>query len=88
MQLTAFPWPKYYVEFNTQKLIEAEKNWDKDEKSLHKSMDNDIYSKAMENLENKIDRRLLSNEKRLFEMDIKTKVYVTKNIWQQFGSNL
>ena len=34
----------------------------------------------MENLENKIDRRLLSNEKRLFEMDIKTKVYVTKNI--------
>ena len=39
-------------------------------------MKNALYSKTMENFRNKIYVKLLS--KRLFKMDIKTKVYVTK----------
>ena len=50
----------------------------KNEKSLYKLMDNAIYGKAMENLKNKIDEQW----RRLFEMDIKSKVYISKNIWQ------
>ena len=32
----------------------------------------------MENLRNRIDVRLVSSKKRLFKMDIKTKLYITK----------
>ena len=35
-------WLKPYIEFNTQKRIEAEKNYDKVEKALYKFMNNGI----------------------------------------------
>ena len=41
-------WVKLYVEFNTQKRTEAEKNCDKDRKALHKLMNNAVYEKTME----------------------------------------
>ena len=56
-------WLKSYVELNTQKVIEAEKNRDKVEKLLYRLMDNAIYGKAKEDLKNKTDERLLSNTK-------------------------
>ena len=43
-------WLKQYVQFNTQKRIEAEKNGDKDGNVLHKLMNNTVYGKTMENL--------------------------------------
>ena len=54
---------KAYIEFNTQKRIEAEKYNDKDGKALYKLMNNAIYGKAMENLRNRIDVKLVNNEK-------------------------
>ena len=43
----------------------------------------------MENFINRIDLRLVSNEiDSLNKMDIKTKLYVKKNIWQRFSCNL
>ena len=54
---------KSYVELNTQRVIEAEKNQDKVEKLLYRLMDNAIYGKAKEDLKNKTDERLLSNTK-------------------------
>ena len=54
---------KPYIEFNTKKRIEAEKNNDKDGKTLYKLMDKDIYGKAMNKLRNMIDVKLLNNEK-------------------------
>ena len=56
-------WLKQYIEFNTQKRIEAEKNGDKDGKALCKSMNNAVYGKTMKNLRNIIDVRLRSNKK-------------------------
>ena len=41
---------------------------------------NAVCGKAMENLKNRIDVRLLSNKKYFFKVDIKTKLYVTRNI--------
>ena len=44
-------------------------------------MNNDLYRKPMENFINRIDLRLVSNEiDSLNKMDIKTKLYVKKNI--------
>ena len=54
---------KVIFELNTQKIIEAEKNRDKDEKLFYRLMDNAIYGKAKEGLKNKTDERLLSNKK-------------------------
>ena len=56
-------WLKQYVEFNTHKKIEAEKNGDKYGKALYKLMNNAIYGKTMENLINRIDVKLVDNKK-------------------------
>ena len=40
-------WLKSYIEFSTQKRIEAEKNNDKDGKTLYKLMSNAIYRKTI-----------------------------------------
>ena len=42
-------------------------------------MNNAVYDTTIENLRNRITERL-GNSKRLFEIDIKTKLYDTKDI--------
>ena len=41
-------WIKSYIEFTTQKRIDAEKNGDKDGKPLYKLMNSAVYGKSME----------------------------------------
>ena len=43
--------------------MEVEKNGEKDGKALHRLMNNAIYEKTMENLRNRIDVKLVNNEK-------------------------
>ena len=50
-------------EFNTQKKNRSRKKCDKDRKALYKLMNNVVYRKLMENLRNKINLKLVSNEK-------------------------
>ena len=45
LELNQSQWLKPYIEFNTQKRIEAEKNNDKDGKALYKLMNNAMYGK-------------------------------------------
>ena len=80
LELNQSQWLKPYIEFNTQKRIEAEKNEDKDEKGLYKLMNNAAYRKTMENLRNRIDVELVNNEKERLKDYIKNKLYVTQNI--------
>ena len=54
---------KPYIEFNTHKRIEAEKNGDRDGKALYKLMNNAIYRKTIENFRNRVNVRLVNNEK-------------------------
>ena len=56
-------WLKTYIEFNTQKRMDAEKNNHKEGKVLHKLLNNAIYGKTMEHLRNTIDVKLVNNEK-------------------------
>ena len=63
LEFNQYQWLKKYVEFNTQKRKEAEKNDDNDRKALYKLMNNAVYRKIMENLRNRIDLKLVSNKK-------------------------
>ena len=56
-------WLKWYVEFNTEKRIEAEKNGGDDGKWLYKLMNKSVYGETMENLKNRIDVKLTSKKK-------------------------
>ena len=83
MELNQSQWLKKYVEFNTQKRIEIEKNGDKVGKVLYKLMNNSMYGKTMVNLRKRIVVKLFfEQQKRLSKMDIRTKLYVTQNISQ------
>ena len=61
-----------------KKRIEAEKNGDKDGKTLYKLMNNAVYGKTIENLKIRIDVRLVSNKKDLVAIR-KSKVTLTLN---------
>ena len=56
-------WLKLYIEFNTQKRIEAEKHNDKDEKQLYKLMKNTIHRKTLKNARNRIHVKLVYNKR-------------------------
>ena len=55
-------WLKQYVDFNTQKRIEAQKNGNKDTKASYKLINNTVYGKAIKSLRSRIDIKLASNK--------------------------
>ena len=76
---------KPFVEFNTQKRIEAEKNVDKTGKASYKLIDNTLYGKTIENLKNAIDVRLVSNEKDGHQNGHQNQAICHTNIWRWFS---
>ena len=64
-----------------KKKNRSRKNGGKYGKALHKLMSNAVYGKTMENLRNRIAVKLVSNKKRLFKMDIQTKLYMSHKIF-------
>ena len=72
-------WLKPYIEFNKQKRLEREKNGDKDGKALYKLMNNAIYGKN-EKFEKPNRCNTRKQRKRLFKVNITTKLYVAQNI--------
>ena len=71
-------WLKPYIEFNKEKRMEAEKNYDKDEKA-YELMNNAIYGKTMQHFKNRINEKVVTNKTDI-KMYIKTKLYVPQNI--------
>ena len=63
LEFNQSPLLKQYVQFKTQKRIEALKNGDKNGKALYQLMSNVVYRKKMENLRNNLTVELLSKRK-------------------------
>ena len=55
-------WLKPYIDFNTQQRIEAEKGRHKDE-AMYTLMNNAIYWKTADILRNRINVKVVNNEK-------------------------
>ena len=80
IRIESIKWLKPYVEFNTQKIMEVKRmegDWNMLSKLLkiHLPQNNG-------KLDYWIDVKSASKKKILFKIDIKTKLYVTKYIWQ------
>ena len=56
---------KKYINFNTEKRSNAANSFEKD---FFKLMINSIYGKTMENLQKRVNVRLVTNEKRFFKI--------------------
>ena len=65
-------------------MIQAEKNRDKDGKAFSKLMNNAVCGKTMENWRNRIDVKLVNNEKEYLKYTSKPS-YMSHNI---FDNNL
>ena len=63
LEINQSQWIKQVVEFNTQKWIEAAKNGGKDGKALYKWMNNAVYGKAIKNIRNRINVKLVATKK-------------------------
>ena len=60
---------KQYIDFNTQKRTQAKNSF---EKGIFKLMNNSVFSKTMENLQERVDVNLVTDEKKLMKLNIKT----------------
>ena len=52
-------WMKKYIDFNTEKIINATNDF---EKYFFKLMSNSVYGKTIENLRKRINARLVNND--------------------------
>ena len=72
---------KQYVELNTQKGKEAEKNVGRDGKALYKLINNVVYEKIMENGRNRIDAKLVNNKKGYLKWTSKPS-YISRKVFE------
>ena len=62
LEFNQLKWSKQYIDFNTKKKTNAKNAFEKD---FFKLMNNSVYGKTMENLHNRVDVRLITDEKKL-----------------------
>ena len=76
LKLKQSDWMKNYIDFNTEKRMNAANNFQKD---FLKLMINSVCGKTMENLPKRINVRLVSNEKDFFKYTSRPK-YISHKI--------
>ena len=73
------PWLKQYIDFNTEKRMHAKNSFEKD---FFKLMNNSVFGKTMENLRERVDVGLVTNEKKLGKLTSKP-TFVSSKIFNE-----
>ena len=72
-------WLKQYIDFDTEKQKHAKNSFEKD---FFKLMNNSVFGKTMENLQKRVDVRLVTYEKKLDKLTSKP-TYVSSKIFDE-----
>ena len=73
------PWLKQYIDFNTQKRMNAKNSFEKD---FFKLMNNSVFGKTMENIRKRVDVRLVTDQKKLSKL-VSKPTYVNSKIFNE-----
>ena len=73
------PWMKKYIDFNTQKRIEAKNSFEKD---FFQLMNNSVFGKTMENLRKREDIRLVADKEKLLKLTSKP-TFISSKIFDE-----
>ena len=79
LEFNQSPWLKQYIDFNTEKRMNAKNAFEKD---FFKLMNNSVFGKTMENIRKRVDVRLVTDENKLLKYCSKP-TYVSSKIFNE-----
>ena len=75
------PWLKQYIDFNTQKRMNAKNSFEKD---FFKLMNNSVFGKTIENIRKGVDVRLATDQNKLSKLASKPTFVNSKILNEDF----
>lgn len=79
LELDQSPWLRQYIDFNTQKRMDAKNAFQKD---FFKLLNNSVFGKTMENIRKRVDIRLVTDQKELSNL-VSKPTYVNSKIFNE-----
>lgn len=79
LELDQSPWLRQYIDFNTQKRMDAKNAFEKD---FLKLLNNSVFGKTMENIRKRVDVRLVTDQKELSNL-VSKPTYVNSKIFNE-----